>query len=110
MDNLSPCQQDQVRLSLTYRALQLLSLTWEMTLAAKGHVRPGRNRHFMIQKAVSPTAKVISAERLAGIKITYLKMGYEADLSDLGPIEKSFGWISDSEKFRKSIENAYLNK
>jgi ureidoacrylate peracid hydrolase len=38
----------------------------------------------MIQKAVSPTAKVLSAARQAGIKIIYLKMGYQADLSDLG--------------------------
>lgn len=38
----------------------------------------------MIQKAVNPTAKVLSAARKAGIKIIYLKMGYQADLSDLG--------------------------
>jgi len=38
----------------------------------------------MIQKAVNPTAKVLSAARQAGIKIIYLKMGYQADLSDLG--------------------------
>lgn len=38
----------------------------------------------MIQKAVKPTAKVLSAARQAGIKIIYLKMGYQADLSDLG--------------------------
>lgn len=38
----------------------------------------------MIQKAVRPTAKAISAARQAGIKIIYLKMGYKSDLSDLG--------------------------
>lgn len=38
----------------------------------------------MIQKAVGPTAKVLTAARNAGIKIIYLKMGYQADLSDLG--------------------------
>ena len=38
----------------------------------------------MIQKAVNPTAKVLSAARQAGIKIIYLRMGYQADLSDLG--------------------------
>ena len=38
----------------------------------------------MIQKAVTPTAKVLKAARESGIKIIYLKMGYHPDLSDLG--------------------------
>ena len=38
----------------------------------------------MIQKAVGPTAKVLAAARSANIKIVYLKMGFHADLSDLG--------------------------
>ena len=37
-----------------------------------------------IQKAVTPTAKVLAAARKAGLKIIYLKMGYKPDLSDLG--------------------------
>jgi ureidoacrylate peracid hydrolase len=36
------------------------------------------------QKAIAPTAKVLAAARLAGLKIIYLKMGYRSDLSDLG--------------------------
>src|SRR5437870_12265003 len=36
------------------------------------------------QKAIAPTAKVLATARQAGIKIIYLKMGYHADLSDLG--------------------------
>jgi len=36
------------------------------------------------QKAVAPTLKVLAAARQAGMKIIYLKMGYRADLSDLG--------------------------
>ena len=36
------------------------------------------------QKAIAPTAKVLSAARQAGLKIIYLKMGYRPDLSDLG--------------------------
>jgi ureidoacrylate peracid hydrolase len=36
------------------------------------------------QKAIAPTARVLAAARQAGIKIIYLKMGYRADLSDLG--------------------------
>ena len=39
----------------------------------------------IIQKAVGPTAKALSAARNAGVKIIYLKMGYHPDLSDLGP-------------------------
>ncbi len=38
-----------------------------------------------IQKAVEPTARVLAAARKAGIKVVYLKMGYHADLRDLGP-------------------------
>ena len=37
-----------------------------------------------IQKAVAPTARVLAAARRAGMTIVYLKMGYRADLSDLG--------------------------
>src|SRR6266478_1319511 len=36
------------------------------------------------RKAIGPTAKVLAAARQAGLKIIYLKMGYRADLSDLG--------------------------
>lgn len=38
----------------------------------------------MIQKAVPPTAKVLSKARQKGIKIVYLKMGFRPDLSDMG--------------------------
>lgn len=38
----------------------------------------------MIEKVVTPTAKVLAAARMAGVKIIYLKMGYHKDLSDLG--------------------------
>lgn len=37
-----------------------------------------------IQKAVGPTARVLSSARRAALPIVYLKMGYKADLSDLG--------------------------
>ena len=36
------------------------------------------------QKAIAPTAKVLADARQPGMKIIYLKMGYRADLSDLG--------------------------
>ncbi len=39
----------------------------------------------MIQRAVGPTAQVLAAARDAGIKIVYLKMGFQPDLSDAGP-------------------------
>jgi ureidoacrylate peracid hydrolase len=38
----------------------------------------------MIQSAIAPTSKVLAAARQAGIKIIYLKMGFQPDLSDLG--------------------------
>ena len=37
-----------------------------------------------IQKAVAPTARVLDAARKAGVKLIYLKMAYQPDLSDLG--------------------------
>ena len=38
-----------------------------------------------IQRAVAPTARVLEAARNTGMKIVYLKMAYQPDLSDLGP-------------------------
>jgi ureidoacrylate peracid hydrolase len=37
-----------------------------------------------IQEAVAPTRAAVEAARRAGLKVIYLKMGFEADLSDLG--------------------------
>jgi ureidoacrylate peracid hydrolase len=37
-----------------------------------------------IQKAVAPTSRVLAEARKKNIKIIYLKMGFQADLSDLG--------------------------
>ena len=37
-----------------------------------------------IQQAVAPTRAAIAAARQAGLKIIYLKMGFQADLSDVG--------------------------
>jgi ureidoacrylate peracid hydrolase len=36
------------------------------------------------QKAIAPTAKVLTAARAASMKIIYLRMAYQPDLSDLG--------------------------
>src|SRR5438309_7012821 len=36
------------------------------------------------QKAIAPTAKVLAAARATGMKIIYLRMAYQPDLSDLG--------------------------
>ena len=41
----------------------------------------------MVQKVVGPTRKVLLAAREAGIRSVYLKMGFLADLSDLGDDE-----------------------
>jgi ureidoacrylate peracid hydrolase len=38
----------------------------------------------MIQRAVTPTARVLAAGREAGINVVYLKMAYRPDLSDMG--------------------------
>jgi len=37
-----------------------------------------------IQKAVEPTAAAVEGARRAGIKVVWIKMGFQADLSDLG--------------------------
>jgi ureidoacrylate peracid hydrolase len=39
----------------------------------------------MIERAVAPTRKVLDAGRNAGLKIVYLKAGFQPDLSDVGP-------------------------
>jgi ureidoacrylate peracid hydrolase len=40
-----------------------------------------------IRKAVPPTARVLDAARAAGLRIVYLTMAYQPDLSDLGPAD-----------------------
>lgn len=41
----------------------------------------------MIQKVIDPTSRVLTAARAAGIKVIYLKMAYQEDLSDIGSLE-----------------------
>jgi ureidoacrylate peracid hydrolase len=41
----------------------------------------------MIQRAVAPTAHVLTAVRQAGIPVVYLKMAFQPDLSDAGPTD-----------------------
>ena len=41
----------------------------------------------LVRGAIAPTARVLAALRQAGIRIVYLKMGYQPDLSDLGPTD-----------------------
>jgi ureidoacrylate peracid hydrolase len=38
----------------------------------------------IIQRTITPTARVLTSARSAGIKIVYLKMGFLPDLSDVG--------------------------
>jgi ureidoacrylate peracid hydrolase len=38
-----------------------------------------------VRRAIGPTVRVLQAARNAGLPIVFLKMGYHADLSDLGP-------------------------
>jgi ureidoacrylate peracid hydrolase len=41
----------------------------------------------MIQRAVAPTARVLTAAWQAGIPVVYLKMAFQPDLSDAGPAD-----------------------
>lgn len=44
-----------------------------------------------IEKIIAPMRRVLSAARGAGIRIVYLKMGFQPDLSDLGDINSPSG-------------------
>ena len=55
-----------------------------------------------IRKAIAPTASVISAARQARIPIVYLKMGFHADLSDLG--------AADSVNSVRHLQNMHVGK
>ena len=46
-----------------------------------------------IQEAVRPTAAAIEAARRAGIKVVWIKMGFQADLSDLGAEDVPNGFL-----------------
>ena len=46
-----------------------------------------------IQRAVAPTAAAIEAARQAGIKVVWIKMGFQADLSDLGAEDVPNGYL-----------------
>jgi ureidoacrylate peracid hydrolase len=46
----------------------------------------------MIQSAVAPTARVLTAARQVGLPIIYLKAAFRADLSDAGPADAP-NWI-----------------
>ena len=40
-----------------------------------------------IQRAITPTAKILDAARRAGLRIIYLQMAFKPDLSDLGAVD-----------------------
>ncbi len=63
----------------------LIVIDMENDFGSKGGMfdRAGVNIS-MIQKVVPANASVINAARQAGIKIIYLRMGYQKDLSDVG--------------------------
>ena len=44
-----------------------------------------------IQAAVAPTRAAVEAARRAGVKIVYLKMAFQADLSDIGAVDAPVG-------------------
>lgn len=46
-----------------------------------------------IQEAVRPTAAAVEAARQAGIKVVWIKMGFQADLSDLGAEDVPSGFL-----------------
>jgi ureidoacrylate peracid hydrolase len=46
-----------------------------------------------IQEAVRPTAAAVEAARQAGIKVVWIKMGFQADLSDLGAEDVPNGFL-----------------
>ena len=46
-----------------------------------------------IQQAVAPTATAVEAARRAGIKVVWIKMGFQPDLSDLGAEDVPNGFL-----------------
>lgn len=46
-----------------------------------------------IQAAVAPTVRAVEAARRAGMRIVYLKMGFQPDLSDLGAEDVPNGFL-----------------
>jgi ureidoacrylate peracid hydrolase len=46
-----------------------------------------------IQKAVAPTAAAVEGARRAGIKVVWIKMGFQTDLSDLGAEDVPNGFL-----------------
>ena len=46
-----------------------------------------------IQEAVQPTAAAVEAARRAGIKVVWIKMGFQPDLSDLGAEDVPNGFL-----------------
>jgi ureidoacrylate peracid hydrolase len=46
-----------------------------------------------IQQAVAPTAAAVEAARRAGIKVVWIKMGFQPDLSDLGAEDVPNGFL-----------------
>jgi ureidoacrylate peracid hydrolase len=63
----------------------LIVVDMQNDFAAKGGMLERQGVDIsMIQKVIPTIAKVIDVSRQAGLKIIYLKMGFQEDLSDLG--------------------------
>jgi ureidoacrylate peracid hydrolase len=84
-------QPTPLRIDMTQTAVLVIDM--QNDFGAKGGMfdRAGTDLS-MIQRAVDPTARVLTAARQAGIPVVYLKMAFRPDLSDAGPPD-SPNWI-----------------
>jgi ureidoacrylate peracid hydrolase len=78
-----PAQPDAINISTSNTAVIVVDM--QNDFGAKGGMfdRAGLDISG-IQKAIPPTARVVTAARRAGLRVVYLKMAFRNDLSDLG--------------------------
>jgi ureidoacrylate peracid hydrolase len=84
---------EEIKIDLNRSAVIVVDM--QNDFASKGGLLDAQGVDLSIIQSVVPKIRsVLSAARKSGLKIIYLKMGYNSDLSDIGP-EGSPSWIAN---------------
>jgi len=91
----------QIDVDLTKTAVIVVDM--QNDFCSKGGVLDHRGVDLaIVSRVIAPIRNVLAVARQSALKIVYLKMGFQPDLSDIGP-RGSRSWINNAEEVGKPV-------